>query len=787
MNRENLIIDQTLFDIKLNEAKLYEDQGLLEEADEVYKGLLKILGDASESKNSSTQKKQLEAIRAKMNASLGELVVDKNPSPAKKKSNQDLYLEAEAFTDLGYYEKAISIYKKLIKHNFKPYDCIYSIIFCNNKLENQKDAKEYLKTLVKDPQTNEKIRSISCYFLSFLYEEAGNYSKALALIGKITLPDELPDYENRKKFILSKIKGKTRFDYLLSENLISKSDLKKATDLSRNNRKSVEYNLLHSFSVKTADLGTSLATFYGYPFIDLSRETMIKSDLFKNLKYKYLKNNHWAPISSIPDEAVVEIAIEDSNMAHQEDIRKIYIGYQIRFFIAVREHIDEYIDRQYNKKDIDEAPEEDVFDFMDGISADIGAEYDEDDDNNMEDVVLVDSKVIMFVNKMLVDAYRKRASDIHIEPSTHTRDSTIRFRIDGICQPYVQIPNSFSRPIISRIKVMARMDITEHRKPLDGKIKFKSRSTGSIELRVTTIPTSGGKEDMVLRVLQSGKPTNLSDLGVYDYNLNRLLEIIKTPYGLILAVGPTGSGKTTTLHSALNIINTPEKKIWTAEDPIEIDQPGIRQAEVHPRIGLDFAALLRSFLRADPDVIMVGEMRDSETAKIGVEASLTGHLVFSTLHTNNAPGTVTRLLEMKIDPTNFADSLLGILAQRLGRKLCEKCKKKSDSPKEEFDNIINEFGPDPLGLLDEFKGKPIQLYHPNGCNVCNNTGYLGRIGFHELLINNDEIRRLIKTNASTDDIRAAAIRNNMYSLKQDGMIKVLKGITDPVEVRRNCI
>lgn len=789
MNKQHTIIEQSLFDLKLNEAKLYEDQGLTKEAYEIYNNLLKALDEVPETKSTISQKKQLQSICSKIHAktSKGKL---KDPAPlAKKKSNQKLYLEAKVFSDLDYYEKAISIYKRLIEKNFKLYEIIYSIIDCNNKLGRKKDSANYLLSLVKDKKTSQKAKSISYYFLSFLYEESGDYKMALDLMGKITQKDEFFDYENRKNWLSSKIKGKTKFDYLIAKNLISDANLQKAMDLSGKNRKSVEYNLVNSFSINVNELGKSVSTFYGYPFKDLTLENIIKSDLFNNLKYKYLKNNHWAPISSIPDQNLVEVAIANPDMAHQEDIRKFYTGYQLKFYIAIREHIDEYIDRQYNKEVVEDPPEEDVADFMSGISADIEVEYEdhEEHEDDADSITLVDSKVIMFVNKMIVDAYRRRASDIHIEPSTHVRTATIRFRIDGICQPYVQIPNSFSRPIISRIKVMARMDIMERRKPLDGKIKFKSKSTETIELRVVTIPTSGSKEDLVIRLLQSGKPMNLSGLGVYDYNLSRLLKIIESPYGLILAVGPTGSGKTTTLHSSLNIINTPERKIWTAEDPIEIDQRGIRQTEVHRRIGLDFAALLRSFLRADPDVIMVGEMRDTETAKIGVEASLTGHLVFSTLHTNNAPATVTRLLEMNIDPSNFADSLLGILAQRLGRRLCNRCKKKSDSPKEEFDRIINEFGADPLGLLDEFKKKSIELYHPVGCNNCGNTGYSGRIGFHELLINNDDIRTLIKTQGSTDDIRLAAVKNNMYSLKQDGILKVLNGITDMTEVRRNCI
>ncbi len=788
MNNPKAIIDQTLFDLKLNEAKLYEGQGLTKEAFEIYNNLLKTLDEVPETESTTAQREQLQAILADVDTKTSKVNIE-GPVPAEQnKSNQNLFLEAKVLFDLELYEKAISVYKILIHKNFKLYEAMYAIIECNRKIGKREESKNYFLSLVADSETTQKVKSISYYFLSFLYEEAGEYSKALSFINKINQKNDISDYENRKNFLSSKIKGNTKFDHLISNKLISEADLQKAIELSGKNRKSLEYNIVNSFSVEISELGKSVSSFYGYPFKDLSIENIIKPELFNNLKYKYLKRNHWAPISSFADQNLVEVAITNPDMAHQEDIRKFYTGYRLRFYIAIREHIDEYIDRQFNKEIVEDPPDEDVADFMSGISADIEMEYeDTDDEEQTDNVTLIDSKVIMFVNKMIVDAYRKRASDIHIEPSTHVRNATIRFRIDGVCQPYVQIPNSFSRPIISRIKVMARMDIMERRKPLDGKIRFKSKSTETIELRIVTIPTSGGKEDLVIRLLPSGKPMPLAALGVYDYNLSRLLNIIKSPYGLVLAVGPTGSGKTTTLHSALHLINTPERKIWTAEDPVEIDQRGIRQTEVHRKIGLDFAALLRSFLRADPDVIMVGEMRDTETAKIAVEASLTGHLVFSTLHTNNAPATVTRLLEMGIDPSNFADSLLGILAQRLGRRLCNRCKMKSDSSKEEFDRIISEFGPDPLGLLDEFKTQRIELYHPVGCSSCGDTGYSGRIGFHELLINNDEIRTLIKKNSSTDDIRLAAVKNNMYSLKQDGILKVLNGITDMTEVRRNCI
>ncbi|RKX66190.1 MAG: type II/IV secretion system protein, partial [Thermodesulfobacteriota bacterium] len=284
-----------------------------------------------------------------------------------------------------------------------------------------------------------------------------------------------------------------------------------------------------------------------------------------------------------------------------------------------------------------------------------------------EEIDETDSRVVQFVNQMIMDAWRKKASDIHIEPSPSNKITQVRFRIDGVCRPYIQIPNSFTRAVVSRVKIMSNLDIAEKRLPQDGKIKFRQRGKILLELRVATIPTVGGNEDVVLRLLHTGIPLKLNEIGMSEENLKNFKEIVSQPYGLVLVVGPTGSGKTTTLHSALYYINTPDRKIWTAEDPVEITQPGLRQVEVHPKIGLTFARLMRSFLRADPDVIMIGEMRDEETAVTGIEASLTGHLVFSTLHTNSAPETITRLLEMKLDPHNFSDSLLGILAQRLVR------------------------------------------------------------------------------------------------------------------------
>jgi len=291
----------------------------------------------------------------------------------------------------------------------------------------------------------------------------------------------------------------------------------------------------------------------------------------------------------------------------------------------------------------------------------------------------------------------------------------------------------------------------------------------------------------VLRVLASSEPIPLDKLNLSTYNLHHIKQIISQPYGLILVVGPTGSGKTTTLHSALAQINTPEKKIWTAEDPVEITQYGLRQVQVKNQIGLTFANALRSFLRADPDVIMVGEMRDAETAAIGIEASLTGHLVFSTLHTNSAPETVVRLLDMGLDSYNFANALLGILAQRLIKTLCKSCKVAYHPTLEEFQELRAEYGEEAFDRSGFDYTDELTLYRAQGCEECSQTGYRGRTGIHELLLCTEEIRRLIIQRAAVEEIREAGLRQGMTTLKQDGIAKVMLGLTDLSQVRKVCI
>jgi type II secretory ATPase GspE/PulE/Tfp pilus assembly ATPase PilB-like protein len=376
----------------------------------------------------------------------------------------------------------------------------------------------------------------------------------------------------------------------------------------------------------------------------------------------------------------------------------------------------------------------------------------------------------------------------------------VRFRRDGQLRPYLELPHTYRSALIARLKIMCELDISERRKPQDGKINFGKFVQGQkLELRVATIPTHGGLEDAVLRLMASARPIPLDKLGLSPDNLGRFKDLVSRPYGMLLCVGPTGSGKTTTLHSAMGHINLPHRKLWTAEDPIEITQPGLRQVQVNPKIDWTFAKALRSFLRADPDVIMVGEIRDRETAQVAIEASLTGHLVMSTLHTNSAPETVTRLLDMGMDPFNFADALLGVLAQRLVRRLCTHCRSSHEPGREEIEELlrdhlhaVREIQPPAdadavlAGWLKRFgtDGR-LTLYRSVGCERCDGTGYRGRAAIHELMVINAGLRHLVQTGARSDEIQRHALADGMQTLRQDGIEKVLAGVTTIEEVRAN--
>jgi type II secretory ATPase GspE/PulE/Tfp pilus assembly ATPase PilB-like protein len=403
-----------------------------------------------------------------------------------------------------------------------------------------------------------------------------------------------------------------------------------------------------------------------------------------------------------------------------------------------------------------------------------------------------DASLIKLINKMIMDAHENGASDIHIESYAGKQNTQVRFRKYGKLTPYFEIPPNARNAMISRIKTMAQLDVAEHRKPQNGKINFQNFGSAKVELRVTTIPIDNNLEDIVMRLLLPSMPLPIEDLGLTTTILNDLQRLIQGSSGLILVCGPAASGKTTTLHALLGYINTPERKILTAEDPVEITQAGLRQVQINTNVGWTFASAMRTFLRADPDVIMLGEMCDAETTKIAIEASLTGHLVLSTLHTNSAAESIAKLLNLGMDPFSIADALQAVLAQRLAKSLCPKCKQEYDAESSEIDDLINEYTVgtklEPAVLLKEWKAEYVnenkfKLYRAVGCNYCNNTGYRSCIGMHELMIVTPTIKHLIQTRSVVSELLDAAQEAGMKTLKQDGITKVLKGYTDIGQVR----
>ena len=497
------------------------------------------------------------------------------------------------------------------------------------------------------------------------------------------------------------------------------------------------------------------------------------------LKQAYLESNLWVPLSW--ENGKVKILIDNPQQLDKIDsVKSLIPAEKYEFAVGLREDIAQFLEHFYGTLETQDSGS------IDDILGKLGMQGEEKGEGATEMLTEDDSAVVQLVNKMITDAYKENCSDIHIEPYPDKSGAEIRFRIDGVCQRYQTIPCHYRRAVASRIKIMADLDISERRKPQDGKIKFKQFAPLDIGLRVATIPTVGREEDVVMRILTVGEPIPLDAMGMVERDYNRLINMITKPYGIVLVVGPTGSGKTTTLHSALAHINNPQTKIWTAEDPVEITQRGLRQVQVVPKIGFDFAAAMRSFLRADPDVIMVGEMRDHETVATGIEASLTGHLVFSTVHTNTAPETVTRLLDMGMDPFNFADALLGVLAQRLVRTPCKSCKEPYHPDCKEYDSLVQAYDGD-FDALGFSYGDDLTLYKATGCDECGNSGYKGRTSIVELLDGTDEMKSLIQSKAKMEILREQAIRDGMTTLMQDGIRKVFLGVTDLQQVRKVCI
>ncbi len=578
------------------------------------------------------------------------------------------------------------------------------------------------------------------------------------------------------QYQLSK-KRPTKFDHLVSSNVITQDELNNAITEAREQQKTVESILMAKYKIEKQEIGKSLSLFYNCPFIENEGKNFIPPELVKNINPSYLKANFWVPMRRNGD--AIEVLIDDpTSFQKVQDIKRLFQVREINFSVALREDILKYV----NSLTGDLSPEA----SQDSIASILGElATEEQDTGDLEGPILDmnDNVIVRLTHQIIIDAYQAGALDIHIEPYSEKMDTVIRFRVDGQCYEYQKVPPSYRRALTSRYKIMSRLDISERRKPQDGKIKIRHQNR-EIELRIATIPTQGvDNEDVVLRILASSEPIPIDKLNMSERNLQEFKQILTKPYGIILCVGPTGSGKTTTLHSGLGEINDLEKKIWTAEDPVEITQYGLRQVQVQPKIGFNFAAAMRSFLRADPDVIMVGEMRDRETAEIAIEASLTGHLVFSTLHTNSAVETITRLLEMGMEPFNFADAILGILAQRLVRTLCKNCKEKYQPSKEEYDALASGYGNEAFAGLHIPYNDEFFLYRAKGCIDCKQSGYKGRTGIHELLIATDEIKSIIQSRGTVQEMNKLAREQGMMTLLQDGILKCIDGWTDYKQVK----
>lgn len=601
--------------------------------------------------------------------------------------------------------------------------------------------------------------------LAYICENIYEFKKAFNIYKQLFISTSDPKYleKTEKLQVLKKLE---RLKFVFKKLNLKIEELLKLYTESLETNKSLELLLIERYKVKKSEILESVKNVYQIPVIDARDLTKYsKMPQVLGIKKQFFLDALCVPLKEKETGRIYLVCYDPEDQENIEKVKKVLqlSSESLVLSFAIKEDLIDIVDSYFSEGSL-------------SILEEVGIEEVQEEEE-IEDVSLIDSAIVQLVNFIIEEAYKRRASDIHWESLTGKKGLQVRFRVDGECFQYSTIPEHQKRQVISRIKIMANLNIAEKRLPQDGKIKFRTKEGKEFEIRVATIPTIENNEDVVMRILGGIEFRQLEEIDLLEENYQNFKKILDYPYGLILVVGPTGSGKTTTLHAALKYLNKPNKKIWTAEDPVEIVQEGLRQVQVNPKIGLTFAKVLRAFLRADPDIIMIGETRDEETAHTLIEASLTGHLVLSTLHTNSAPETITRLLGMGIDPFNFADALLGVLAQRLTKRLCKECKEPYTPSEEEIERLKREYGFHPMKSLTDELLEKATFFRPVGCPQCNYTGFKGRMAIHELLIPDEEIREYIIKNKPANEIRNLAITKGFTTLKQDGILKVLKGET----------
>lgn len=557
-------------------------------------------------------------------------------------------------------------------------------------------------------------------------------------------------------------------ELLVREKLISIQELQKAREYQKTSGDNLGKSLTKLGYVSDAEVTEFIANQYNVPAVDLD-EYELETEIIELIPQDVAERHKIIPISRAGTSLVVAM-VDPTNLNAIDDV-KFLTGYNVEPVVASESAIDKALESHYS------APLATYDDVMDGFD-ESEFKFQEGDDDGGENVLELeklseDAPVVRLVNLILVNAIKKGASDIHVE--TYEKMLRVRYRVDGVLHEEMRLPFKLRGPLISRMKIMSRLDIAERRLPQDGRIKLKLGKGREMDFRVSVLPTLFG-EKVVMRLLdKSNLQLDMTKLGFDAAPLKDFKNAIHQPYGMVLVTGPTGSGKTTTLYSALSELNKTDVNISTAEDPVEFNLNGINQVHMHEEIGLNFAAALRSFLRQDPDIIMVGEIRDFETAEIAVKAALTGHMVLSTLHTNDAPSTISRLLNMGVEPFLVTASVNLILAQRLGRKICKDCARPVQVP---TDALVA------AGVTPEQLSAGFKTMEGKGCNTCNDSGYKGRIALYEIMVFTDELKELVLQGCSTAELKGEAIRVGMQTLRMSGLKKVNEGITTLEEVLR---